>query len=95
VQFEATGRVFVCLVGYPGRSAGRSRVRLNGILTAATREPVYHDNHFRMTLGNNALTLLVNGRRHTFTASSTAIGVSVALDGAVTPLAANLEPRCT
>ena len=94
VQFKPTGRVYVCLVGYPLASAARAHVRLNGILTAATHEPVYHDNHFRMTLGNNAVTLRVNGHAHTFAASSAAIAVSVSLDGTVSPLSAGLAPRC-
>jgi hypothetical protein len=94
VRLKPTGRVYVCLVGYPLTSTARARVRLNGILTPATREPTYHDNHFRMTLGNNAVTLRVNGHDHTFTASSTAIAVAVSLDGTVSPLAADLAPRC-
>ena len=94
VQFKPSGRVYVCLVGYPLASAARAHVRLNGILTAATHEPVYHDNHFRVTLGNNAVTLRVNGHDHRFAASSTAIAVSVSLDGTVSPLSAGLAPHC-
>jgi hypothetical protein len=94
VQFKPTGRVYVCLVGYPLASTSRARVRLNGILTPATHEPTYHENHFRMTLGNNSLTLRIDGHDHRFAASSSAIALSVSVDGAVSPLAAHLAPRC-
>ena len=95
VQLHPSGRVYVCLVGYPASSNRRRHVRINGlVLTPATPEPVYHDNHFLVTFGNNALAMVINGRRHTVPSSKTAISYEISRDGTYRTLAASQAPHC-
>jgi cytoskeleton protein RodZ len=87
VRFEPTGEVYVCLIG-----DGRRRIP-GEILTPTTPTLTYHARRFELTLGNNALTLIVNGAPHPVPASATAIGYAITRAG-VTPLAAAEEPTC-
>ncbi len=86
VRFEPTGEVYVCLIG-----DGRRRIR--AILTPATPTPTYHAHRFELTLGNNAVTLIVNGAPHPVPPSSAAIGYAITRAG-VTKLAAAEQPTC-
>jgi hypothetical protein len=87
VRFEPTAEVYVCLIG-----DGRRRIP-GTILTPATPTPTYHAHRFELTLGNNRLTLTVNGAPYTVPASATAIGYTITRAG-VTPLAAAEAPTC-
>jgi helix-turn-helix protein len=88
LKVEPTGEVYVCLIGDGGRK------RIPGlILKPGAAEPEYHARRFEITLGNNALTLVVDGAPHTVPASSQAIGYSITRAG-LSPLAAGELPTC-
>ena len=76
LKLEPSGRVYVCLIGDGGRK------RIPGeILTSESPEPVYHARRFELTLGNNEVTLIVNGKPVTVPASSGAIGYAITRTG--------------
>ena len=87
-------QVYVCLVGYPTSSSARPQVRLNGaIISPRTREPVRHDNHFLITLGNGQITMVVDGHRHPL-AGPDPLTYEVTLHGRVLPRPATVAPHC-
>jgi cytoskeleton protein RodZ len=76
LKLEPSSEVYVCLIGDGGRK------RIPGvILTPESPEPVYHAHRFELTLGNNAVTLIVNGKPVTVPASSGAIGYAITRTG--------------
>jgi cytoskeleton protein RodZ len=89
LKLEPTAEVYVCLIGDGGRK------RIPGvILKPGVTEPEYHARRFLLTLGNNALTLIVNGKPQAVPASAQAIGYSITRT-AVTPLEPGELPTCT
>jgi cytoskeleton protein RodZ len=89
LKLEPTAEVYVCLIGDGGRK------RIPGlILKPGVPEPEYHARRFLLTLGNNALTLIVNGKPQTVPASAQAIGYSITRT-AMTPLEPGELPTCT
>jgi hypothetical protein len=89
LKLEATGEVYVCLIGDDASK------RIPGvILKAGSTEPTYHARRFLLTLGNNAVKLIVNGTPQTVPASSRPIGYSITRSG-IKPLAAGELPTCT
>jgi cytoskeletal protein RodZ len=87
VSLRATGTVYVCLVGdgrklIPGTS-----------LQAGASTPTFKARHFKLTLGNNAVTLLIDGTPRSVPASSQAIGYSITKAGRRT-LAPEQMPTC-
>jgi cytoskeleton protein RodZ len=89
LKLEPTGEVYVCLIGDGGRK------RIPGlILKPGLSEPEYHARRFELTLGNNAVNLIVNGKPQTVPASSEAIGYAITRTG-MQPLAAGELPTCT
>jgi len=89
LSLRATGRVYVCLIGEGGR-----RLVPGQTLEAGTRTSTFHSRHFVLTLGNNAVTLLIDGTPRTVPPSSSAIGYSITKAGRVT-LAPGHLPTCT
>jgi len=87
VRFEPTAEVYVCLVG-----DGRRRIP-SEILTPTSPRPTYHAHRFLLTLGNNHLTLIVDGRPLEVPASSRAIGYAITHTG-VRALAESEDPTC-
>jgi cytoskeleton protein RodZ len=89
VQLRATGTVYVCLLGENGRRlvAGRT-------LEAGASTPTFTARHFELTLGNNAVTLLIDGTPRVVPASSQAIGYSITKAGRRTLVPGHL-PTCT
>ena len=80
--------MYVCLIGDGGRK------RIPGvILTPESPEPVYHARRFELTLGNNAVTLIVNGKPVTVPASSGAIGYAITRTG-MRSLVESEAPTC-
>ncbi len=76
LQILPTGPVYVCLIGDGGRKL------INQVtLQPGSPQPVYRARHFLITLGNNAVTLKINGRSFTPPASSAAIGYSITVRG--------------
>jgi hypothetical protein len=65
LQLQPHAPVYICLVGYPTSSSSRPHVRLNGVtIKPGDHEPVRHDNHFLIRVGNGQIVLIVNGHRH-------------------------------
>jgi cytoskeleton protein RodZ len=89
VKLVPTGTVYVCLVD------GGGRVLIPGSqFEAGQQVPVYRARTLRMTLGNNAVQVRVNGRPLAVPASSTAIAYEITRAGART-LPVDQAPTCT
>jgi cytoskeleton protein RodZ len=88
VSVLATGTVYVCLIGEGGRTLIDGKT-----LEAGMRTPTFTAAHFELTLGNNAVTLLIDGTPRTVLASSQAIGYSITKAGRKT-LAPGHLPTC-
>ncbi len=88
LSLRATGTVYVCLIGEGGK-----RLVAGQTLEAGSRTPTFHAKHFVLTLGNNAVTLLIDGTPRTVPASSGAIGYSITKAGRRT-LASGHLPTC-
>ena len=89
VKLTPTGTVYVCLVD------GGGRVLIPGSqFEAGAQVPVYRARKLRMTLGNNAVQLQVNGRPLSVPASSTAIAYEITPTGARS-LPLDQAPTCT
>ncbi len=88
LSFEPSAPVYVCLIGDNGRKA------IPGVIIQPPYTPVtYHATRFTVTLGNNAVTMYVDGKAMTVPASSRAIGYSITSAGRHT-LAAGRLPTC-
>lgn len=89
VRIVPTGTVYVCLVD------GGGRVLIPGSQFAAGEQvPVHRARKLRITLGNNAVQLRVNGRPFAVPASSEAIAYELTPAGA-RPLPLDQAPTCT
>jgi cytoskeleton protein RodZ len=89
VAIVPTGTVYVCLVD------GSGRVLIPGSqFEAGQQVPTYRARKLRMTLGNNAVQVRVNGRPLSVPASSAAIAYEVTPAGARS-LPADQAPTCT
>jgi cytoskeleton protein RodZ len=89
LKVEPTAEVYVCLIGDGGRK------RIPGVILkpGEAAAPEYHARRFLLTLGNNAVTLIVNGKSRTVPASSGAIGYAITRTG-VRTLASAEQPTC-
>ena len=72
LSLKPTAEVYVCLIGDNGR-----KLIPGTLLAAGASTPTYHARRFQITLGNNAVTMYVNGRPRTVPASNQAIGYSL------------------
>jgi cytoskeletal protein RodZ len=88
LQIEATGPVFVCL------TAGTRTLVDGETLQAGDRTPVFRSRRFRLTLGNNAVRLRINGRVRSVPASQDPIGLSITPRRGRQPLSADKRPLC-
>jgi len=89
LSLRATGTVYVCLIGDGGR-----RLLAGTTLQPGSSTPTYHARRFEITLGNNAVTMVLDGTPRTVPASSKAIGYSITKAGRRT-LPAERQPTCT
>jgi cytoskeleton protein RodZ len=88
LRLEATGEVYVCL------KAG-DRTLLNGVtLRLGDRTPTFRSRRFRLTLGNNAVVLRINGRARSVGASADPIGLQITPRTGRRPLPASKRPVC-
>jgi hypothetical protein len=88
LSLQPTARVWVCLIGDNGRRA------IPGVTIQPPYTPVtYHAAHFTITLGNNAVTMYVDGKAETVPTTSEAIGYSITSSGRHT-LPASQQPTC-
>lgn len=89
VRIVPTGTVYVCLVD------GGGRVLIPGSqFEAGQQVPVYKARKLRLTLGNNAVQMRVNGRAVAVPASATAIAYEITPAGARS-LPLHQAPTCT
>jgi cytoskeletal protein RodZ len=89
LSLHTTAVVNVCLIGDNGRKL------IGGIdLAAGTITPTYRAKRFQITLGNNAVTLFVDGRARSVPASNQAIGYSITKATGRRRLSAEQLPTC-
>jgi cytoskeleton protein RodZ len=89
LSLRPTGVVYVCLLGDGGRKL------IPGInLQPGETTPTYHARRFEINLGNNAVTLYIDGRARTVAPSSRAIGYTITKARGRQPLAAGQLPTC-
>jgi hypothetical protein len=90
LSLKPTGVVYVCLIGDDGRKL------IPGVdLKPGETTPTYRARRFQMTLGNNAVTLIVDGIPRTVAASSEPIGYTLTKAFGRQPLAPAQRPTCT
>jgi cytoskeleton protein RodZ len=90
LSLKATAVVYVCLIGDNGLKL------IPGIeLQPGERTPTYHARRFEITLGNNSVTMFVDGTVRTVLPSSQAIGYSITKAHGRQPLPAGQLPTCT
>ena len=90
LSLRPTATVYVCLIGDGGRRL------IPGVeLKPGANTTTYHARHFELTLGNNAVTMVLDGTRRTVPASSTSIGYSITKDGGRRALTPERQPTCT
>ena len=88
LRIEATGPVYVCL-----RAGDRTLV--DGLtLEAGDRTRTFRSRRFRLTVGNNAVRLRINGRARSVAASENPIGLEITPNRGRQPLSADERPVC-
>lgn len=88
LSLSPTAPVYVCLI------ADGTRKAIPGIVIEPPYKPVtYHAGHFDITLGNNAVTMYVDGKAISVPPSTRAIGYSITRAGAQ-PLEPGTLPTC-
>ena len=88
LRIEATGAVNICL------KAG-DKTLINGqTLEAGQRTPTFTSRRFRLTLGNNAARLRINGKTRRVAASAQPIGLEITPREGRQPLSARRRPVC-
>lgn len=88
LSLQPSAPVYVCLIGDNGRKV------IPGTILQPPYTPVtYHAKRFEITLGNNAVTMYVDGKPRSVPASAKAIGYMVTSAGRKTLVAAK-QPTC-
>jgi cytoskeleton protein RodZ len=88
LRLEATGPVNVCL-----RAGGRTLVD-SVTLQAGQRTRTFRSRRFRLTVGNNAVILRINGKPRRLRASADPIGVEITPARGRQPLSESERPVC-
>lgn len=89
LSLTPTGNVYVCLLGDGGRKL------IPGVeLKPGGRTATYHAKHFELTLGNNSVELVLDGKPRTVPASSSAIGYSITKAHGRRTLPPSQQPTC-
>ena len=89
LSLKPTAAIYVCLLGENGRKL------VPGVeLQAGEGTPTFHARRFELTLGNNAVTMYIDGRARSVPASSGAIGYSITRARGRQPLTAAQLPTC-
>jgi cytoskeletal protein RodZ len=88
LSLKPSAPVWVCLIGDGTRKA------IPGITLQPSYTPVtYHASHFIVTLGNDAVTMYVNGRAESVPSTSNSIGYSITSSGRHL-LSSTQQPTC-
>ncbi len=93
LSVQPIGPVYVCLLGENERKLIPG-VILNPNPTHPSVQPTFHSKHFLLTLGNNAVHLLIDGSVRPVPASSASIGYSITKAGGRHTLPASQQPTC-
>jgi cytoskeletal protein RodZ len=89
LSLTPTANVYVCLLGEGGRKL------IPGVeLKPGQRTATYHSKHFEVTLGNNSVELVLDGKPRTVPASSSAIGYSITKAHGRRTLPPSQQPTC-
>jgi hypothetical protein len=88
LRIVATSDVYVCL------KTGDKTLVDGQTLAAGDSTRTYRSKRFRLTLGNNGVRLLINGRSRGVAPSADPIGMQISPRGGRQPLAANKRPVC-
>jgi cytoskeletal protein RodZ len=89
LSLTPTATVYVCLLGDEGRKLIPGEELQPGQSTAT-----YHAKRFEITLGNNAVDLVIDGKPRTVPPSSTAIGYSITKARGRKTLTPEQQPTC-
>jgi len=89
LSITPTAAVYVCLIGEGGR-----KLIPGEELQAGQATSTYHAKRFELVLGNNAVTLYIDGRARTVPASSSAIGYSITKARGRRALPSSRQPTC-
>jgi hypothetical protein len=89
LSLKPRAEVYVCLIGDNGR-----RLIPGTLLAPGASTPTYRARRFQITLGNNAVTMYVDGRARTVPPSTQAIGYSLTKATGRRLLAAGELPTC-
>jgi cytoskeletal protein RodZ len=89
LSMTPTSNVYVCLLGDGGRKL------IPGVeLQTGQRTATYHAKRFELTLGNNAVELVIDGKPRTVPPSSAAIGYSITKAHGRRTLPSAQQPPC-
>ncbi len=89
LSLHPSGAIYVCLLGEGGRKLIPGRE-----LQAGETTPTYHSKHFEITLGNNAVTMYLDGIPRSIPASANAIGYSITRAHGRKTLTSSELPTC-
>jgi cytoskeleton protein RodZ len=89
LSLKPTGTIYVCLIGDGGR-----KLIPGEELQAGQSTPTYHAKRFELTLGNNSVTMYVDGTVRAVPASSQAIGYSITKARGRKTLTSAQQPTC-
>jgi cytoskeleton protein RodZ len=89
LSLKPTAALYVCLIG------DNARKLIPGLeLQPGHSTPTFHARHFVVNLGNNSLTMYIDGRARTVPSSSGPIGYSITRARGRQPLPAGQLPTC-
>ena len=89
LSLKPTAPIYVCLIGDNGRKL------IPGLeLQAGESTSTYHAKHFEITLGNNSVTMYIDGRPRSVPSSTAAIGYSITKSRGRRTLSAGQLPTC-
>jgi hypothetical protein len=88
LRIVATSDVYVCL------KAGDKTLVDGETLAASARTRTFRSKRFRLTLGNNGVRLVINGRSKAVAPSAGPIGMQITRTGGRQPLSASKRPVC-
>jgi cytoskeleton protein RodZ len=89
LSLKPTAVVYVCLIGENGQ-----RLIPGEELQPGTSTPTFHARHFAVTLGNNELTMFIDGKARSVPPSAEAIGYSISKAHGRQPLSTSQQPTC-
>jgi len=89
LSLKPTGAIYVCLIDASGAKRIPGLTLEPGSYTSRT----YHSSRFELLLGNNALTMYVDGKAQSVPASSKPIAYAITSSGRHT-LSASQQPKC-